>query len=771
MNPVTIDAAMSYVEEGWRIFPLSPGSREPWPRWTGWQTDNNASVAHQVIDMFGGVREGAGIGIVTGAVSGIWVLDLDQKHGHDGAASLRFLEAIHGALPATYTVATPSGGRHLYWAMPPDFEVPNSAGKLGDGIDTRGRGGYVGAPPSVVALEDGTAGRYVVISAPGTKVAKAPDWLVDMLRPVERGSVAGPVALDALSAGRLRSYLEGAIPGLLDELHFAVSGQRNTTAHRVAARLWEYVNAGWLAQDTARALYDGAATVCEARTGDGGFQADTAWWSGQRTVAGKAAIMPDIGSTGVEEWPHLAAPAGPVRDFTSAATAEPVVVAAAPTVDPVAAWREQQVEREYERLRARREAERRLVAAPTIDWLAAGKGIEEVEAAEPYVALVAGWLFLDTIARVYGPSGHGKSFAVLDWSMSVALGRPWHGAKVEAGAVAYVAGEGARGIGVRTAAWRARYGVERAELAGKFWLFDVMPSPADELAWRAFVGAMMVRQVKLIVFDTQALLTDGLDENSKIDMDVMVRALKYLRAMTGACVLVVHHSGKNESAGGRGHSSVKAALETEIEVRRSGTTVTITSVKQKDAADPPARTAQLTEVPGAGSSVLVFAGDEGTLGGLPPLDDGGNTRDLAKVRALLLVDLLRQLAGEGEGVTEAELSRAFRELPELASVGRTSRYGTFRTALGRLDELGRLGRTSGAKVAYREIDGLDDLAPAPDAGLGFGRPLMGKDEQTKTKRQKRAIQGVGGGVGGRPQDHPRTPVSEVFPTSDTPPTL
>ena len=86
----------------------------------------------------------ANIGIATGRVSDIFVLDVD---GDAGKASLKELEAKHGSVPKTVTVKT-GRGRHLYFRRD-GTRVGNSVGKLGEGIDVRGDGGYIVAAGSV----------------------------------------------------------------------------------------------------------------------------------------------------------------------------------------------------------------------------------------------------------------------------------------------------------------------------------------------------------------------------------------------------------------------------------------------------------------------------------------------------------------------------------------------------------------------------------------------------------------------------------------------
>lgn len=117
------------------------------------------------------VAKGGGRGLATGAKSGVFVLDVDMKNGKDGLATLAKL----GPLPPTYTVATPSGGKHFYFSHP-GWRVKNSGGALGKdlggGLDIRGDGGYVVMPGS----PHRNGGTYAVeLDVP---IAPAPAWLL-----------------------------------------------------------------------------------------------------------------------------------------------------------------------------------------------------------------------------------------------------------------------------------------------------------------------------------------------------------------------------------------------------------------------------------------------------------------------------------------------------------------------------------------------------------------------------------------------------------------
>ncbi len=118
----------------------------------------------------------ANIAIATGQQSGIVVLDVDEKHGNHGEAELAKLEEKHGKLPLTVETITPHGGRQL-WFRAPSFAVKNSASQLAPGLDIRGDGGYVVAPPSCVSDADG-AGKYTWSVDSAKEFAEVPAWVV-----------------------------------------------------------------------------------------------------------------------------------------------------------------------------------------------------------------------------------------------------------------------------------------------------------------------------------------------------------------------------------------------------------------------------------------------------------------------------------------------------------------------------------------------------------------------------------------------------------------
>ena len=154
-----LNAALSYAAKGYRVFPThsvqngkctcgqpscsSPGKH---PIFTGWQ--EKATTDREQIEIFWRQWPWANVAIATGRISDVIVLDVDMSATKNGIQSLAALEGRFHTFPKTYTVRTGSGGLHYYFSTHGDV-FKNSAGRLGDGLDIRGDGGYVIAPPSL----------------------------------------------------------------------------------------------------------------------------------------------------------------------------------------------------------------------------------------------------------------------------------------------------------------------------------------------------------------------------------------------------------------------------------------------------------------------------------------------------------------------------------------------------------------------------------------------------------------------------------------------
>ncbi|MFI9269820.1 bifunctional DNA primase/polymerase [Kitasatospora sp. NPDC052896] len=188
--------ALAAAGRGLHTFPLSriklpavPGAHRDQPdqRCTG----DCGQIGHGVHDattnldriraLFAAAPWATGYGIACGQTPHHLIgVDLDRKNGLDGVAALQALAEQHGfVVPDTATVATPSGGLHLWLTAPAGVRVANSASKLGPGIDVRGTGGYLVGPGSL-----GSAGRYTfALGTDPARIAPAPVGLLALLAP------------------------------------------------------------------------------------------------------------------------------------------------------------------------------------------------------------------------------------------------------------------------------------------------------------------------------------------------------------------------------------------------------------------------------------------------------------------------------------------------------------------------------------------------------------------------------------------------------------
>jgi len=177
------------------------------------------------------------------------------------------------------------------------------------------------------------------------------------------------------------------------------------------------------------------------------------------------------------------------------------------------------------------------------------------------------------LTMVFGQSGSGKSFWVLDLALAIARGHDYGHAsaakKTQQGKVLVVAAEGFGGMSQRLKAYANRYGTD--DLAPEdFRVLGAAPdiSVAQDIARLRHAIDTQMGHVDLIVLDTLSATTPSIsDENSK-EMNRPLATANQLIEHYGCSVLIVHHSGKNKAAGARGWSGLKGAVDAEIEITR-----------------------------------------------------------------------------------------------------------------------------------------------------------------------------------------------------------
>jgi hypothetical protein len=190
--------------------------------------------------------------------------------------------------------------------------------------------------------------------------------------------------------------------------------------------------------------------------------------------------------------------------------------------------------------------------------------------------LVKGVLSRGSYSEIYGDRGEGKTFVALDLAYHVAAGTPWMGKKTRQGTVLYLAYEGAGGLVKRAQALRQKYGDSDVSLYVMSAGYNLR-EPSGRQALGGTIAALPEKP-SLIVVDTFARALMGGDENSAQDVGAFNAAIAALIDSTGACVLLLHHTGKDKARGARGSTALGGAIDTEILVD-SGV---FTQTKQRD---------------------------------------------------------------------------------------------------------------------------------------------------------------------------------------------
>ena len=196
--------------------------------------------------------------------------------------------------------------------------------------------------------------------------------------------------------------------------------------------------------------------------------------------------------------------------------------------------------------------------------------------------LIKNWLGENAISVVYGDSNCGKSFFAVDLAYHVAAGQNWFGQKVRAGNVLYVAAEGGRGFGKRIAAVKLQKPDLHAAGSQNLNLLPLQVDLHGPEAASAIINQAEPSQYSLVVIDTLAMSIGEGSENDGRDMGMFISNIMRLKAYFNCHIMIVHHTGKDRSKGARGHSSLRAALDTEIELKADLLVRVALVTKQRD---------------------------------------------------------------------------------------------------------------------------------------------------------------------------------------------
>lgn len=527
----------------------TPGIKWPDSTWSGFDFVNHESTG---TDVSRWNAMGAGVGIKTG--NGLVLIDADTKNEALASIIKSTIEERLGVLPvrigqypkAGYLVRTDTDFQYTRI----EFGNRDDKGRLLERVEILSEGRQfvaVGVHPGTMQPYRWPDGVPALDSVPFVTGAQL-IALLDALRPLL------PAASEIVREGADTIVDQAALRGDIELIRRAVSATPNTSAvfpTRESYRDYGYAIKAAAGPEHEAEAFEIYADWC-ARWEDGENPTDVveADWGRMKAPFRRGA-----------SWLYeLATENGCDTDFTAATwfSAE-----AAARADEAPLFGENPVDSQK-------------AAVKKFEFVSFTDAADHamVDKAKP---LIKGLLDHGAMTVLYGPSNVGKTFVAMDMAYHVATGRPYAGMKVERGHVIYVAAEGGRGARQRLRAMRDKFGAEDVD-------FLLLASPVDlrrpDADLRPLIEAIRALSVpvSLIVVDTLSRALAGGDENSSVDMGYIVNHFDVLRSVTSAHLMVVHHSGKNAAAGARGHSLLRAATDTEIEVGEGVIEVT----KQRD---------------------------------------------------------------------------------------------------------------------------------------------------------------------------------------------
>ena len=520
--------ALRLAQRGWRIFPIIPGKKTPaierWPE--------KASTDSEQINKWWKTKD-YNIGIATGPHPRIAeshgpthslvliVVDYDMKPGQLGNKALLGHELLGYA--DTGTVQTPNGIHKYYWADS-SLLIPNSVSRIAANVDVRGARGYVVGPTSIV---EGVEYKWLddvdLLPFPDAfvKLAARPNTPQHEHQKTPVGELDRP---DAIVRGK--SYL-------INEAPEAIEGARgDQTTYQVAARLKDFglsegITLGLMIDhwNEEKAFPPWAYDALRTKV-------TNAYRYGQ-SAPGAADPLNEFADD-IKELKRTAAEGGGGGDEPPGGGST--------TTGPERSGREPLKDESFEEAATR---------------------AAEVQSD----ALVDGLIGQGELCAIYGPPGSGKTFVAFDIAYSIATGKPFDGRKTKQGGVLYVAAEGGPSVRTRILALKTQHGAQNPPLRLLRYPIDFKTGDYDANRLAQLIKdreqELGIKFLMVVIDTLSETLAGG---NDTEHMQAFIYNSKLVQQKTGVTVMPVHHPGKDQTKGMRGHTSLVGAVDTAIEV-------------------------------------------------------------------------------------------------------------------------------------------------------------------------------------------------------------
>lgn len=328
------------------------------------------------------------------------------------------------------------------------------------------------------------------------------------------------------------------------------------------------------------------------------------------------------------------------------------------------------------------------------------------------------------ISMVYGPSGIGKSFVVLDMALAIARGVEWAGNTVTQGNVLWIAAEAFGSMKARTKAYGQAHEVDVTAIKN-FHILDSF-SLANAESVEALCEVVKDLNLRVIFVDTLAAASAGIDENNS-EMNAVLDACRALhRASGGASIVLIHHTGKDESKGARGWSGIKAAVQAELSVTydMERDTKVLRTTKQRDGVDGLAWAFSLNEV-----TVGIDERNEPITSAyvkISKLEDAPKPRSNSAGHKLpsgpeqrVMLKIAEELIGVGADVASEDVLAGYIDTMAPPAEGqRDERRKVAMRLLNKLVALGFLAQSAG-RVSLGEMIQTSDVDEGVDEGMGY----------------------------------------------------